>query len=216
MRAVRRIGDHGQRLQGRALHLDLARMLQRVAHIRRGILIAQQAGGFKRGDLDLFFQIAQQKRDARSGGRIADLLDRDQRFVHQLVVLGMQRLDQIGNRGASAQNADGSGGVRARIEVRAAARQLSQRGNHFGPHLDIGVDHPVVGVREFAFDRIPGARKRSAEPGLDVTRDVDVHQAVGGADLHFGIVIADGLDQTVHRLRTADLYQRLDRLNAHV
>ena len=45
---IRRIGEHRQRFERGAPHLDGARMLQGVAHLRRGFPIAQQAGGFER------------------------------------------------------------------------------------------------------------------------------------------------------------------------
>ena len=48
---------------------------------------------------------------------IANFFDGGQRFEHHRIVLGVQRLDQIRDGRASPQNADGPGGVGARVRA---------------------------------------------------------------------------------------------------
>ena len=45
---VGRIGQHGQRFERCALHFHVSRVGQRVAHLGRGVPVAQQASGFER------------------------------------------------------------------------------------------------------------------------------------------------------------------------
>ena len=79
----------------------------------------------------------------------------------------------------------------------AAAHQRAQRGDHLRPHRDVGIDHLIVGVGELALDAGADASQRRREAGLHVTGQVEIHQPIGGADLHFGIVIVRGLDQRI-------------------
>ena len=52
-------------------------------------------------------------------------------------------------------------------------------------------------------------------PGLEIARQIDVHQAVGGADLDFRIGVVRRPDQRIHGLRAPDVIQRLHRFDAH-
>ena len=63
---------------------------------------------------------------------------------------------------------------------------------------------------------VPTRLQRCAEAGLHVAGQVEIHQAVGGADLHFGIVVARGLHQRVEAALRADLGDLFDRLDADV
>ena len=74
--------------------------------------------------LNLFVQIAQQEGQSRGGRGVADFLNRDQCLVHHLIVFGMQRFDQIRNRGAAAQNADGAAGVGAALRLAPAVARV--------------------------------------------------------------------------------------------
>ena len=58
-----------------------------------------------------------------------------------------------GNAASPAQNPDGAAGIRARIHTGAAARQLTQRRNHFRPHDHERIDDLIVGIAEFRLDR---------------------------------------------------------------
>ena len=71
----------------------------------------------------------------------------------------------------------------------------------------------VVGVGESALDAAAYALDGGAEAGLHVPGKVEVDQAIGGADLDFGIVIVRGQDQGVQRPRAGQL---LDGFHAHV
>ena len=178
--------------------------------------IAKDAGGFKRGDLNLVVQVAQQECDARRRRRIANFLDRDQRLVHHRVVFGVQRLrpDPESRRARAARPIARAALARASM-LAPTARQLAQRRDHVRPHLHVGVDDLIVGVAELRLNGVADALEGSAHPGLDVARQVHVDQAVGRADLDFGIAVARRDHQRIDRLGAADLDQRLHRFNAH-
>ena len=60
------------------------------------------------------------------------------------------------------------------------------------------------------------APQRGADAGLHIAGKVEVHQAVGGEDLHFGIVIAGWPAISGSRLaRRADFGDLLDGFEAH-
>ena len=91
--------------------------------------------------------------------------------------------------------------------------QRAERGDHVGARRDVRVDDLVVGIGEFALDAAAHALDGGAEAGLHVPGQVEVDQAIGGLDLHFGIVIVRGQNQRVQRARVGQLF---DGFHAHI
>ncbi len=140
--------------------------IQDVAKIVDGAAIGEQPSGLDGGDLDLFIQVAQQECDARASGWVADLLNRDQRFVDHLAIFRAQGFGEIGKGFAAPQDANGASGVGAGIHAGATAGDFSERPHHFGTSLNEGINYLVVGVGEFAFDGRAQAAERSPRPVL--------------------------------------------------
>ena len=168
------IGEHRQRFQRGPANLDIAGMRQRVANVRRGRFVQQNAGGFERGDLNLVVQVAHQKGHARCRRRIANFLERNQPFIHHRVVFRVQRFDQVRNRRASAQDADGPRRVAARLDTCAALGEPAQRRDHVRTRLHIGVDNLVVGVAKFRLDRRAHALDGAAHAALAIAGQIHV------------------------------------------
>ena len=63
---------------------------------------------------------------------------------------------------------------------------------------------------------LPAREMVPLKPVLNIARQIDVHHAVGRADLDLRVVVAGGAHQRVQRFRPADLDQRLHRFHAHV
>ena len=96
--------------------------------------------------------------------------------------------------------------IRPRIGAGARARHLAEAGDHFGANLYPRIDDLIVCVREMALDG--GSRasegRCQATTCLHVSGHVEVHQAVGGADLDFRIDVPEGLDQRVQTVLCPD------------
>ena len=172
-------------------------MFEDVEKLRHRGLILQQAHGFDGGELHFLVEVAQQERDARRRGFVANFLQRDQRFKNHVgvFVFRAQCRHQIGNSRFTAQDTQRAGCVGARLHAGPAAHQGGEGLDHIRARNDECVYHLIVGVGEFAFDACADALERSTKASLDVTRQIEIDQAVGGANLHFGIVIGGSLDE---------------------
>ena len=83
-------------------------------------------------------------------------------------------------------------------------------------HLNVRIDHLVVGVRELAFDGLARALQPGAQSRAHVSWQIEVHQAVGSANLNFGVAVASRFDQRIETPLRADFHDRFHRLNADV
>ena len=166
--------------------------------------------------MHLLLRILGQERDARTGGWIADLLERDQALVNQVAVSGAQRRNQLGNSELVAEDAGGQGGVGTGFEAGAISNHGAQSLGYVLPHDDEGVDHLVVTIAESAFDKASRPGKGAGHALGNVTRDVEVDQAVGGAHLNRGIAVAGGLDEGFEAVLRADVDDGLNGVAADV
>ena len=65
-----------------------------------------------------------------------------------------------------------------------------------------------------ALDAGPRAAQRRGESGLQITGQIEVHQAIDRANLDLGIGIAGGLNQRIEAVLRVDLVDLLNRLQA--
>ena len=99
--------------------------------------------------------------------RIADLLQRHQRFVDHGRLLGMHRLHQVRYGGFAAQDADARGPRWPALpRSRPGAPSRPSAAITSGAHHDVRIDHLVVGVGELALDAGSRAAQRRGESGL--------------------------------------------------
>ena len=127
----------------------------------------------------------------------------------------MRRFDQLIHAVASAQYPHRAGGVGLRIGGRAVRHNARQRGDHFRPRRDVGIDRLVVGVRELGFQRVAGDAQGAGDAVLHIAGKVEVDQAVGGQHFHAHIAVAGGQDQRVEAAAGADAGELADHLRAH-
>jgi hypothetical protein len=69
-----------------------------------------------------------------------------------------------GSAFAAAQNAHRSRRVGARVQTGPSARDPAQRGDHFRAHLNVGIDHQIVGVGKLALMDDPARRSGAVSP----------------------------------------------------
>ena len=210
------VGDHGDGGERRPPDLHAASPVQHVDQIGKSFLILQDAVGLDRGQLYFLVKVAQQVAQFRRDIFVADLLYRDQRFVDYGSVFRFHGFEQVRDGLPAAENADGARRIGPRFHADTAAGELAKRRDHFRTHLDIGFDDLVVGVGELALDALAHPLQLRAQARAHVAGQVEIHQAVGGANLDFGVAVACGFDQWIEAALRADVHDGFDCLDADV
>ena len=128
----------------------------------------------------------------------------------------MSGLQQIGNGGFAAQNADAARRVRPHFLAAAAAHQAPSAAMTSGRTSTYGsITWSLVSVNLPLMPRAHALQRR-AEAGLHVARQIEIDQAVGRADLHFGIVVPSRQNQRVEAALACQLGELFDHLDADV
>ena len=67
-----------------------------------------------------------------------------------------------------------------------------------------------------ALDARSHALERAAEPGLHISRQIEIHQTIGGANLDLRIGVVGSLDQWIETARGPDFGDLFRRFEAYV